>query len=327
MPDTATAALVTLEEIREAQLRLHGIAVHTPLEFLATNLNLPYSIHVKREDLQPIGSFKLRGAFNKIAQFPPEVLQRGVITYSSGNHAQGVAYAARALGTRAIIVMPATAPAIKLSATAALGAEIVPVGPSSAERRAVAEELALRHGYTIIPPYDDPQIIAGAATCALEILQDLPAVDCVLAPVGGGGLLSGTATAVKNLHPSARVLGVEPAVAADAAASFAAKHLVSISAEDTARTLADGLRTQSIGVLNLAHLLRYVDAILTVTEAEIVAAMRVLATATGKLPEPSGAVALAAAIYHPESLPGVTQVAVILSGGNFDPAIAASLPH
>ncbi len=143
---------------------------------------------------QPIGSFKLRGAYNKIAQLPADALARGVIAYSSGNHAQGVAFAARALGAKAVIVMPRNAPAIKLAATAALGAEIVLVGPASSDGKQKAEELATEHGYTIIPPYDDPAIIAGAATCGLEIIEDRPTLDCVLTPVGGGGLLSGVAT-------------------------------------------------------------------------------------------------------------------------------------
>ncbi len=325
------AKLVTLEEIQAAQKRVAAVAVRTPLALIEpaalaeAGIQLPYSIHVKREDLQPIGSFKIRGAFNLLAQLPPEDLERGVITYSSGNHAQGVAYGARALGAKAIVVMPVSAPAIKREATEAMGAEVVLVGTASTERRKKAEELAEKYGYTIVPPYDDPRIIAGAATCGLEIIQDEPEIDCVLTPVGGGGLLSGVSTAVKALKPHAVVFGVEPELAADAAASFAQKRVVELTGVETARTLADGLRTQSIGALNLQHFLRYADGILTVAEDEIVAAMRILAKTTGILPEPSGAVALAAALFHPERISGVHKLAVVISGGNVDPALRDKL--
>ncbi len=178
--------MVSLAKIKEAQSRIHGVAVQTHL----IEFNYPESgarLYLKPENQQPIGAFKLRGAYNKIASISPEELQRGVITYSSGNHAQGVAYAARALGVRAVIVMPDNAPAIKREATVALGAEIVFVGPGSAERQVKAEELAAQHGYVIVPPYNDEQIIAGQGTIGLEILEDLPEVETVLAPVGGGG--------------------------------------------------------------------------------------------------------------------------------------------
>jgi threonine dehydratase len=318
---------VTLAEISTAQHRLHGIAAHTPLleldttQLAAAGLHLPYRIFAKLENEQPIGSFKLRGAYNKIAQLSPEALQRGVIAYSSGNHAQGVAFAARALGTKAIIVMPATAPAVKLEATAALGAEIVLVGTASSERKAKAEQLAAQHGYTVIPPYDDPAIIAGAATCGLEILEDQPAIDCVLVPVGGGGLLGGVAAAVKLTTTSTKIFGVEPALAADANASFAARSIVEWTGADTARTLADGLRTQSLGQLNFQHILRFVNGMSTVTEDELRAAMALFAQITGVMPEPSGAVALAAALYHPENLPAAKALAVIITGGNIDPTL------
>ena len=177
--------MVTLAELRAAQQRLRGVAMHTPLVELA-------GVWVKAESLQPIGSFKLRGAFNKIAQLSAPERARGVITYSSGNHAQGVAYAARAVGAKAVIVMPSNAPQVKLRATQALGAEIVIVGPSSAERRQKALELAEQFGYIVIPPFDDRDIIAGQGSCGLEIMDDRPEVDLILAPVGGGGLLSGS---------------------------------------------------------------------------------------------------------------------------------------
>jgi threo-3-hydroxy-L-aspartate ammonia-lyase len=321
------ANLVTLHEIRAAQKRLRGIAVHTRLleldaaSLAAAGIRLPYRVHVKLENEQPIGSFKLRGAYNKIAQLPAEALTRGVIAYSSGNHAQGVAFAVRALGGKATIVMPRSVPAVKRDAVAALGAEIILVGTSSNERMERVHQLAAEHGYTIIPPYDDPQIIAGAGTCGLEIMGDLPDVDYVLTPVGGGGLISGVATAVKGLDPDKKIFGVEPELAADATASFAAKQIVAWTDEQISQTLADGLRTQAVGVLNFEHILRIVDGILTVTEDEIRAAMSVMAKVAGFMPEPSGAVALAAALYRPASLPGAQNIAVVITGGNVDPTL------
>src|SRR6202453_3833026 len=211
--------LVTLLELRAAQERLRGVAVHTPLVRLEMS-GEPSALWVKAEGLQPIGSFKLRGAFNKIVQLSAPELACGVIAYSSGNHAQGVAYAARVVGAKAVIVMPSNAPEVKKRATAALGAEIVEVGPASSDRKEKAEELEAKFGYIMIPPYDDEQIIAGQGTCGLEILEDLPDVDLVLAPVSGGGLLSGVATALKLSSGTVRVIGVEPELAGDAQESF-----------------------------------------------------------------------------------------------------------
>ena len=334
MPD-----LITLADIQAAALRITPAAVRTPLVRL-TRARLVLagfreladtapSIYLKDESAQPIGSFKLRGAYNKIAQLTHEELRRGVITYSSGNHAQGVAYAARALGARAVIVMPSNAPQIKRDATIALGAEIVEVGPASTERKLRAEQLADAHGYTIIPPYDDPAIIAGQATCGLEILEQLPNVDLVLSPVSGGGLLSGVATAIK-LHPkpyplNPLVYGCEPAVAADAHASFTTRTLTEWPAADTTRTLCDGLRTQSLGALNFAHILQFVDGIVTVSEAEIRTATRIILEATKLTAEPSGAITLAAALFHHHELPPARKIVAILSGGNLDPTLRAEL--
>ena len=317
---------VTLAEIQAAHLRIAGTAAITPL------IPLPgTNIHIKAESAQPIGSFKLRGAFNMISQLPPDQLAKGVITYSSGNHAQGVAYSARALGTKAVIVMPDNAPQVKVDATRALGAEVVFVGPASSARKLKAEELAAEHGYAIIPPYDHPHIITGQATCGLEIVQALPAVDLVLSPVSGGGLLSGTATAVKLAaqaglcNPAVQVWGAEPALAADAKESFDTKTLVEWPASLTSRTLGDGLRTQSLGELNFHHILRHVDGIVTVTEEEMLAAMRHLLTHTDLIPEPSGAVTFAAALYHQHELPEAKEIVVILSGGNIDPTLLETL--
>jgi threonine dehydratase len=320
----ADAALVSLANMREAQARLRGVARRTPL--IEAQFPGGRRIYIKAESMQPIGSFKLRGAYNKAASLSRDALERGLITYSSGNHAQGVAYAARALGAKAVIVMPSNAPAIKRAATEALGAKIVTVGPASAERRQRAEELAASHGYTIIPPYDDAEIIAGQGTCGLEILEDLPNVDLVLAPVGGGGLLSGISAAIKLQRCDARVFGVEPELAADATESLASGKIVTYTPEQTGRTLADGLRTQHVGDLNFAHLRAFVDGMTTVTEAEIAAAMRAAAFDAKLVAEPSGAVALAAALFHAEELRIEDQtVCVVLSGGNVQPELFAEV--
>lgn len=282
-------------------------------------------LYLKPENLQPIGSFKLRGAYNRIASLPKEALQHGVITYSSGNHAQGVAYAARALGVKAVIVMPDNAPAVKREATIALGAEIILVGPASSERQAKAEELAAQHGYVIVPPYNDEMIIAGQGTMGLEILEDLPKVETIIAPVGGGGMLSGIATAVKLSRSAAKVIGAEPELAADAQASLRSGKIVQATAEQTTRTLADGLRTQSIGAINFEHIRRYVDDIVTVSEDEIRKAMQLLATDPKTLAEPSGAVSVAAFLFHRDQLPRTTINVAVISGGNLEAEMLAEL--
>ncbi len=310
--------MVNLEEIKAAQARIHGIAARTRLiEFKLCDAD-PRQLFLKPENQQPIGAFKLRGAYNKIASLSAEDRKRGVITYSSGNHAQGVAYAARAMGVKAVIVMPNNAPAIKREATAALGAEIVFVGPGSAERQIKAEELAAQHGYVIVPPYNDEQIIAGQGTIGLEILEDLPEVETVLAPVGGGGLISGVATAIKLSKPSVKVIGVEPELAGDAQASLRAGKIVQFPAAEVSRTMADGLRTQSIGAINFEHIRCYVDYIITVTEDEIRKAVKYLSANSATIAEPSGAVAAAGFIFHADQLPRTKISVAIISGGNID---------
>ena len=320
----ANASLVTLDEFRAAQARIRGVAAHTPLVPLSIP-GLVGEVYVKNEALQPIGSFKLRGAYNKIAQLSEAQRKRGVITYSSGNHAQGVAYAARAVGAKAVIVMPSNAPEVKKQATAALGAEIVTVGPASSDRKIKAEELEAQFGYVMIPPYDDPQIIAGQGTCGLEIVEDLPDVDLVLTPVSGGGLLSGVAAAVKHLKPEVRVLGIEPELAADAQESFRGGKLVSWPAEMTTRTIADGLRTQSLGELNFLHVRAFVDDIITVSEDEIRNAMRTMVHTARLTPEPSGAVTTAAVLFHQEQLLPYRKVVAVMSGGNVEPEVLSSI--
>ncbi len=323
--------MITLEDLLQAQQRISGVAIRTPLIRCANPPRAEFfgaatgELWFKPESLQPIGAFKLRGAYNHIASLPEEVRRRGVITYSSGNHAQGVAYAARTLGIKAVVVMPNDAPAGKIAATRALGAEVELVGPASSERQARAEALAAEHGYAIVPPYNDLMIIAGQGTAGLEIAQDLPEVELVLVPIGGGGLISGIATAIKLAAPRAKVIGVEPVLASDAQASFQAGHIIEFSADQVSRTIADGLRTQHIGPLNFEHIRRYVDNIITVTEDEIRQATGFLAQRVRLVAEPSGAVATAAFLFHGNELPKSSRTVAVISGGNIEPAMLADI--
>jgi threonine dehydratase len=306
--------LVELDDIRAAAQRIRGVAVRTPL--------LPWDERtwLKPESLQPVGAFKMRGAYNKLASLTDAERARGVVTYSSGNHAQAVARAARLLGARAVIVMPDDAPRVKVEGVRRDGAEIIFTGPGSEERHEIALGLVAERGYTMVEPYDDPAIIAGQGTIGLEIVEDLPGVSSVLVPVSGGGLSAGVATAVKLLRPAARMIGVEPELAADAKESLERGELVSWPGEQTNRTMADGLRTQSLGPLPFEHLRRYLDAVVTVSEDEIADAMRALAHRARLVIEPSGAAAMAAHLAgRAEPEPGDDARVVILSGGNLDP--------
>ncbi|TMD30699.1 MAG: threonine/serine dehydratase [Chloroflexi bacterium] len=315
----AAGPLVGLEQIRAAARILAGVTVRTPLVPFGPPGDREY---LKAESLQPIGAFKLRGAYVAIASLSPAERSRGVITYSSGNHAQGVARAARLLGATAVVVMPSDAPTIKVERVLADGAEVVTVGPASEERRIVAERLAVERGLSIIPPYDDDRIIAGQGTCGLEIVEDLPDVAAVLVPIGGGGLASGVAAAVRELRPSTKVIGVEPELAADARDSLAAGRIVAWPAELVSRTISDGTRTQSLGRRTFAHLSALLDRIVTVSEAEIAAGVRLAAEEASLVVEPSGALSVAAMRFHPreagiEGLRG--PIVAVVSGGNVDP--------
>jgi threonine dehydratase len=318
---TAAAAppLVTLDDIRAAADRLRGVAVRTPLVAFGPPEARRY---LKAESLQPIGAFKLRGAYVAVASLSAEALARGVITYSSGNHAQGVARAARLLGAPAVVVMPSDAPAIKRERVTADGAEIVVVGTASDERQQVAEEIAGQRGLAIIPPFDDDRIIAGQGTVGLEIVEDLPDVAIVLVPVGGGGLASGIATAITALRPGVRVIGVEPELAADARESLERGEIVAWPADFVSRTIADGTRTQALGARTFAHLRAHLDSIVTVSEAEIAAAVRLAAERSRLVVEPSGALGIAAMAFHATEL-GLDRVdgsvVAVVSGGNVDP--------
>jgi threonine dehydratase len=312
--------LVTLERIRAAADRIRGVALRTPL--LAWDENT----WLKPENIQPVGAFKIRGAYAKLTALSEAERQRGVITYSSGNHARAVARSARLLGVRAVIVMPDNAPPVKVAGVEREGAEIVRCGPGSDERRTVAERMAAEHGYAMVPPFDDPEIIAGQGSIGLEIADDLPEVTSVIVPVGGGGLISGVAAAVKALAPGARVVGVEPDEAADARDSLAAGEIVSWPAERTVRTIADGLRVSAVGNLPFAHIRALVDEIVTVSDQEIREAMVLLATRARLIVEPSGAAAMAAHLTGRVSRPQAdTARVVVVSGGNVEPAVLAEL--
>ena len=314
--------LVTLEEVRGAAHGLEGIAIRTPLvPFGTAGVGGP-PVLLKAESLQPVGSFKIRGAYHAMSTLSAEERGRGVVTHSSGNHAQGVARAARLLGIRATIVMPSDAPAIKRARVEADGAEIVTVGPASGDREAMADRLVAERGLVLIAPYDDDRIIAGQGTVGLEIAEDVPDLAAVLIPIGGGGLASGVAVAVRALHPRARLVGVESELAADAQESLRTGRIARWQASRTGRTIADGTRSQSIGRRPFAHLARLLDDVVTVTEVEIAAAVRLIADESRLVVEPSGALAPAAARYRAgdadvASLTGT--VVAIVSGGNVDP--------
>lgn len=313
------APLVTMEDVRAAAERLRGIALRTPLVAFGRP---EAQVWLKAESLQPIGAFKLRGAYNAVALLSTEDRARGVITYSSGNHAQGVARAARLLGVPAVVVMPSDAPRIKRQRVEADGAQVVIVGTASDERQAVAERIAADRGLAIIPPYDDDRIIAGQGTVGQEIVEDLPDVAAVLVPVGGGGLASGVALTIKALRPSCRVIGVEPELAADAQASLAADEIVRWDADLVSRTVADGTRTQALGLRTFAHLRRYLDGIVTVSEAQIIDGVRLAAERSRLVVEPSGALTVAALVHRADDplLVGLDgPLVAIVSGGNVDP--------
>ena len=323
--------MITLEDIQTARQRLAGVAFRTPLiPFFPSPLAKPRkggerNVYFKAENFQVTGSFKLRGAYNKIASLTSEERAPGVITYSSGNHAQGVSYAARALGARSVVVMPRVSGKLKIDCTAALGSEIVFVGSSSVERRQKAEELAAQFGYTIIPPYDDEKIIAGQATIGAEILEDLRDADLVLVPVGGGGLISGIAAAIKLSGSRAKVIGVEPELANDAQQSFRSGQIVQIATERATSTIADGLRTQSIGKLTFQYIQKYVDDIVTVREDDIRTAMQILICQAHIIAEPSGAVPFAAWLLHEDKLPQARKTVVVVSGGNAEPHLLSQI--
>ncbi|HEV2005577.1 MAG TPA: threonine/serine dehydratase [Candidatus Limnocylindrales bacterium] len=321
----AEAPLVGIEDIRAAARGLVGVAVRTPLVLFGTGSPRAF---LKAESLQSIGTFKIRGAYHALASLTEAERAQGVVTHSSGNHAQGVARAARVLGIHAVIVMPADAPSVKRARVEADGAEIVTVAIASGEREAMADRLVAERGLILIPPYDDDRIIAGQGTVGLEIAEDVPDLAAVLVPIGGGGLASGVAVAIRALHPGARIVGVEPELAADAAESLRAGRIVRWEGVLTSRTIADGTRSQSIGRRPFAHLSRLLDDIVTVTEEEIAVTVRLIAEESRLVAEPSGALAAAAARFHAAAA-GIVglegTVVAVVSGGNVEPELYRTL--
>ncbi|MGW0161019.1 threonine ammonia-lyase [Mycobacterium sp. NPDC003323] len=310
--------LVTLADIRSAAQRLHGSVLRTPL--LPAGWGDPARpLWLKPESLQVIGAFKVRGALNAISRLDAAVRRRGVVAYSSGNHAQAVAYAAAQFGIDAHIVMPEETPQIKIERTRGHGANVVLCGIG--RREAVAAELVEQTGAALIPPFDHPDVIAGQGTAGLEIAEDLPEIATVLIPVSGGGLASGIGTAIRALCPDAQIFGVEPELAADAAAGLHRGGRVEMSIEDRNRTIADGLRSQP-SELTFAHLQHVLTDILTVSEDEIRSAVAELAVKGRLVAEPSGAVGLAA--YRRHRTPAGPTV-VVVSGGNIEPRLLTEI--
>ncbi|MGY1582140.1 pyridoxal-phosphate dependent enzyme [Streptomyces sp. MN13] len=312
---TTTRQPVTLDDVRAAAARLKGVAHRTPVLRSRTLDGLVGAqVLLKCENFQRVGAFKFRGAYNAASRLTPDQLARGIAAYSSGNHAQAVALAARELGTTAVIVMPEDAPASKREATTGYGAEIVTYDRYTGDRVAIAEALAAERGLTVIPPYEHPHIIAGQGTAALELLEEAGELDALITPVGGGGLIAGSATAVKGLRAGIRVIGVEPEAGDDTKRSLEAGHRISVPVP---RTIADGQALHTPGELTFSVNRRLVDEIALVSDDEIRAAMRFAFERLKIVVEPSGATPLAALLSgRVTGLP--RRVGVIVSGGNID---------
>ena len=306
--------LVTIDDVRAAATRVAGVAPETPLISVGPAAGGAHAFALKCEHLGPIGAFKLRGAYNLIAQLTPAQRAGGVVTYSSGNHGQAVARSAQLLGIRAVVVMPTHAPAIKIEKTRGYGAEVILEGTTSLDRQARAEAEARTRGLTMVPPFDDMRTIAGAGTVGLEIVSQVPLLRAVFVPIGGGGLASGIAVVVKALRPEAAVIGVEPEGAASMTASLAAGRPTTL--ERTA-SIADGLLPVRPGDITFLHVASLVDEVRTVGDPSIVKAMQWIYDATGMRVEPSGAVSVAAALA---AGPHESGVVAVISGGNIDPA-------
>jgi threo-3-hydroxy-L-aspartate ammonia-lyase len=310
--------LIELADIEAAARRLDGVANRTPVVTSRTlDSVVGAEVHLKAECLQRGGAFKFRGAYNKISSLSEPA---GVVAYSSGNHAQAVAIAARLVGTSATIVMPEDAPAAKVDATRGYGAEIVTYDRWTESREEIGAELASERGLELVPPYEDPLVMAGQGTAALELLADVPELDMLVVPVGGGGLIAGCATAAKALRPSIRVVGVEPEAGDDTRQSLAAGERVRI---DVPRTIADGLQAATPGELTFAVNRERVDEIVTVSDAEILDAMAFLFDRLKLVTEPSGAVGVAALLARRVEPRG--RVGVVISGGNVGVARFAEL--
>src|ERR1051326_2091181 len=319
---SSTRFAISIEDVRAAAERLRGVANRTPVVTSRTVDGLVGAkVFFKCENLQRGGAFKLRGAYNRLVSLSPAERERGIVAFSSGNHAQGVALAARELGIRATIVMPTDAPALKMQATRDYGAEIVTYDRLHEDREAIANQLAKERGLTVIPPYNHPAIMAGQGTAALELLEEVADLDWLLAPVGGGGLLSGCTIAATAMRPRIKIVGVETETSDDWVQSIEAGHPVRIPPPDT---IADGIRTQEPGSLTFPIVQALGHGILTVSDDEVKRAMRFVLLRMKILVEPTGAVPVALLFSGRLDVKG-SRVGVILSGGNADPGLLAEV--
>ncbi|KWE95425.1 threo-3-hydroxy-L-aspartate ammonia-lyase [Burkholderia ubonensis] len=312
---TTTFELPTFADVEAAATRIAGIAHRTPVHTSRTlNQLIGAEVFVKCENFQRMGAFKFRGAFNALSKFSPEQRKAGVVAFSSGNHAQGIALSAQILGIPATIVMPRDAPASKIAATKGYGADVVVYDRYAEDREAIGRRLADEQGLTLIPPYDHPDVLAGQGTAAKELFDEVGALDALFVPMGGGGLLSGTALSTRALAPQCELYGVEPEAGNDGQRSLRSGQIVHI---DTPKTIADGAQTQHIGNYTFAIIKRDVNDILTASDADLVNAMKFFATRMKMIVEPTGCLGLAAALNAKESLKG-KRVGIIVSGGNID---------
>ncbi len=314
--------LPTFEDVVAASERIAGVAHRTPvLSSTTANAELGAEVFFKCENFQRMGAFKFRGAYNALSRFTPAQRKAGVVAFSSGNHAQGVALSAKLLGIPATIVMPHDAPAAKVAATRGYGATVVIYDRYTEDREQIGRDLAAKHGLTLIPPYDHADVIAGQGTAAKELFEEVGRLDYVFAPLGGGGLLSGTALATRALSPSAKLFGVEPEAGNDGQQSFRSGSIVHI---DTPKTIADGAQTQHLGNLTFPIIQRDVDDILTASDEQLRTEMRFFAERMKIVVEPTSGLGLAAARAMKEQLKG-KRVGIIISGGNIDIARYAEL--
>jgi threonine dehydratase len=314
--------MITYHDVARAYEIVQPVVHKTPL-LRSRTLNgiIGNDVFFKGEHFQRVGAFKIRGAYYKISSLTEEERRRGIVAHSSGNHAQGVALAAKLLGVRATVVMPKTSPPIKVRATKEYGADVLFCEDSSDAREAMAQQLQREHGYILVPPYDDDFIIAGQGTVGIEVAQDLPSVEYLFVPVGGGGLIAGSAVAIKHLVSSVKVIGVETEPANDCSQSFQKKEIVRIPPPNT---IADGIRTQSIGQRNFELIMKYVDDMVTVKDEQVVETLRFFLERMKIVVEPTGAVAPAAVYHNVLGLSG-KRICAVISGGNIDPALLKSL--
>lgn len=317
-----TPLAISFDDILSAQKRIGGVAHRTPILTSTTaDAMIGAQLFFKAENFQRMGAFKFRGGFNAVSQLTPEQRVKGVVAFSSGNHAQAIALSARLLDVKAVIIMPTDAPTAKLAATRGYGGEVVLYDRYREDREAIGRRLSEERGLTLIPPYDHPHVMAGQGTAAAELIEDAGPLDLIIAPLGGGGLLSGCATAAKAMLPACSVIGVEPAAGNDGQRSLRSGEIVHI---DTPETIADGAQTQHLGRFTFPVLQRYVEDILTVSDTELVEAMRFFASRMKMIVEPTGCLAAAAVFSGQLDLRG-KRVGIILSGGNVDLARFAAL--